>query len=325
MLLPMTGSRNVRHLKGLAALGRLQAGVVTRSQLRGWGIESWHVEEHIRALRWRKEAAELVTLHTGPLTPRGELWAAVLGASGQVALGSWTGLALRGLRGWNRPGIHLVVPRGAKPGYRRGVVVHESRRFCPEDVVVVEGLPVFTVERCAVDAAAWQPSPRTAVGLLAAVVQQRLSTPEHLWDQLDRVGRVRHLRIMQLSLHDIQGGADALSEIDFARLCRSRDLREPSRQRRRRDARGRLRYLDVEWQLGGGRRLVVEIDGVGHMEVVRWYDDLMRDAELLPDTRTITLRLPAMAVRAEPERVVSLLERYLPAVRSPVRHGPPAF
>ncbi|MFI2105155.1 hypothetical protein ACH436_17830 [Isoptericola sp. NPDC019693] len=307
----MTGSRDFLDVPGLADLLRRQHGVATRAQLRRLGITPTHVSSQVAARRWRTLTSDLVLLHTGPSTRAAQLWAAVLDPEPPVAVGSWTGLAEHGLVGWDRPGLHVVVPRGARTRRLPGVVVHESRRFCPEDVVSVHGRPVFRVERCAVDAAAWQRSGRTAVGLLAAVVQQRLSTPARLWEQLDRVGKVRHRRLMQLSLHDIEGGADALSEIDFARLCRARDLPEPARQAQRRDARGRYRYLDAEWLLADGRRLLVEIDGVGHLEVTRWYDDLMRDAELLPDERTVRLRFPAAAVRAEPGRVGDVLTRHL--------------
>ena len=106
------------------------------------------------------------------------------------------------------------------------------------------------------------------------------------------MGSVRHRATMRRALADIAGGADSLAEIDFARLCRSVGLPEPSRQVRRRDASGRWRYLDVEWRMPRGR-LVVEIDGIGHMERERWYDDLLRDAEIGTDRRTVRLRLPA--------------------------------
>lgn len=38
-----------------------------------------------------------------------------------------------------------------------------------------------------------------------------------------------------------------LAEIDLARLCRRFGLPVPSRQERRRDASGRVRYLDAYW------------------------------------------------------------------------------
>lgn len=308
----MTGSRTVMTaVPVLRDLVRRQHGVVTRHQLRALHVDRDDVANHLAALRWQAVTPTTVVTYTGPLEPRTRLWASVLACPDAVAVGSWTALAAHGLRGWDRDGTHIVVPRGARFERVPGTIVHESRRFAPEDVVSVDGLPVHRVERCAIDAAAWQRSPRTAVGLLAAVVQQRLTTPERLHEQLDRVGKVRFAGLMRLSIADISGGADALSEIDFARLCRSGDLPEPVRQVRRTDSRGRTRFLDVEWQLDRGRRLVVEIDGVGHMATERWYDDLLRDAELGASPGTVSLRLPAMAVRAEPERVLAILRTHL--------------
>ncbi|MFC8921178.1 hypothetical protein [Cellulosimicrobium sp. NPDC057127] len=307
----MTGSREVHRVPGFARLRAEQAFVATRAQLRALGITPGHVATQLRARRWTQVSSDVVLLHNGPPTARSELWIAVLGAPEPVAIGSWTALALHGLTGWPRPGVHVVVRRGARTVRRAGLVVHESRRPAPEDIVRLDALPVHRVERCAIDAAAWQTSARTAVGLLAAVVQQRLTTPDRLGEQLDRVGKVRFHRLLRAGIADIRGGADALSEIDLVRLCRSHGLPEPRRQARRQDARGRTRYLDAEWRLPGGRRLVVEVDGVGHMEVARWYDDLLRDAELGQGDGTTTIRLPASALRVEPRRVVAILARHL--------------
>lgn len=307
----MTGSRNYERTPGLVQLARRQHAVVTRGQLSGVGITARHVASQLAARRWRTVTSDVVVLHNGPLPREAELWVAILDAEPPVALGSWTGLAKHGLRGWDRSGTHIVVPRGAKTRRLPGVIVHESRRPAPEDIVRVDRLPVHTAQRCAVDAAAWQESPRTAVGLLAAVVQQRKASPEQLWDQLERVGQVRFRDLMRRSVADIQGGSDALSEIDFVRLCHRNGLPEPRRQEHRIDSRGKQRFLDAEWILDGGRRLVVEIDGIGHMEAARWYDDLLRDAELHTGDRTIRLRLPAAAARTEPERVLAILSRHL--------------
>ncbi|WP_407316852.1 hypothetical protein UQW22_10465 [Isoptericola halotolerans] len=202
-------------------------------------------------------------------------------------------------------------PGGAAPDRYPWLVVHESRRLCEEHVTTRAGLPVHTIARAAVDAAAWQRSWRTAAGLMAAVVQQRLASTDELFGMLDAVGKVRHRRTMRLALADIAGGADSLAEIDFVRLCRDAGLPEPSRQSVRTDARGRRRFLDVEWRLGGGRRFVVEVDGVGHLERDRWYDDLLRDAEIGADAATVRIRLPAMAARHEPGRVVAIVRRHL--------------
>lgn len=296
---------------GLRELARRQAGVVSRRQLGALGVTAGHIEHQVRACRWRRTSRDVVVLHRGPLSRRSRLWVAVLGAPPGAVVGAWSALELHGLEGWGREQVHVVLSRGQRAYRHPWLVVHESRRLTDDDRDVVGGLPVHTVARAAVDAAAWQPSARTAAGLLAAVVQQRRATPDDLFAVVDRAGRVRHRQVMRWALADIGGGAQSLAEIDFARLCRDGGLPEPTRQQVRRDARGRRRFLDVEWRGRDGRRLVVEIDGVGHLERTRWYDDLLRDAELGSDGRTVRLRLPAMAARLEPDRVLAIVERHL--------------
>ncbi|MGW8565911.1 hypothetical protein [Isoptericola sp. NPDC055881] len=308
----MTGSAHLyRVLLGLRDLARRQRGVVTRAQVGALGMTPGHVEQQLRALRWRSLSEQVLVVHRGPLARDARLWAAVLGAPRGSVVGAWTALELQGLEGWTRDPVHLVVARGAKPDRHPWLVVHESRRLRAEDVVDAGGLPVHGVARAAVDAAAWQPTWRTAAGLMAAVVQQRLVTTDDLFAMLDTVGAVRHRKVMRLALADVVGGADSLAEIDFVRLCRDAGLPEPSRQSPRRDLQGRRRFLDVEWRLPGGRRFVVEIDGVGHLERDRWYADLLRDAELGADTRTVRIRLPAMAARYEPDRVLAVVRHHL--------------
>jgi len=308
----MTGSRDVyMKVPVLREIIRRQHGVVTRTQLAALGVGHHEVACHLAALRWRALSEQVIVTHRGPLHRAGRRWAAVLGAPRGSVIGSWSALEVDGLQGWHREPIHLVVPRGAYPDRHPWLVVHESRRLRDEDVVDAGGLPVHSVARAAVDAAAWQRSWRTAAGLMAAVVQQRLVTTDDLFAMLDTVGKVRHRKVMRLALADVVGGADSLAEIDFARLCRDGGLPEPHRQAVRVDARGRRRFLDVEWRLPGGRRFVVEIDGVGHLERDRWYDDLLRDAEIGADAATVRVRLPAMAARYEPDRVLAVVRHHL--------------
>ncbi len=301
----------LRTNEALARLAARQAMALTRGQLHGLGVHPRHLDGHFKAGRWREPVEGVVVLHCGPPPPATARWVAVLAAGRDAALCSWTALALHGLAGWDRTSVHVVVPRGRHVPQMSWVTVHESRRHHPADVQQHDGIPVHGIERAAVDAAAWTRSPRTATGVLAAVVQQGLTRPERLLIALDDAGRVRHRRRLQLALADISGGAQALSEIDFARLCRAAGLPEPVRQRVRRDTSGRRRYLDVEWRLPSGRVLVLEIDGVGHLQVERWYDDLLRQAELVIDGPHQVIRLPASAVRLEPQRVLRILARAL--------------
>lgn len=317
----MTGRRDVfERVPGLAELGAAQSDVCLRSQLGRLGVDSQAISCHVEQLRWRPVGPLLVVLHRGPLPRNARHWAVLLNAGERAVLGAWSALAEWGLRGWGRDATHVVVARGSDPpplpaAVVGTVVVHESRRHGEQDIQVRHGLRLHSVERSAVDAGAWSLTDRSACGVLAAVVQQRLTVADRIAAELDTVGRVRRVRLMRAAVSDIGGGSQALSEIDFVRFCRRRGLPEPARQVVRRDAAGRRRYLDVEWRLPGGRSLALEIDGVGHMEPTRWYDDLLRTAELLAGGTAEPVRLPALAVRVEPDRVERILRTLLGLVR----------
>ena len=161
--------------------------------------------------------------------------------------------------------------------------MHESRRLKPECHVRDAGLPCTAAARSAIDAAAWQPWPRFACAMLAAVVQQRLCTVNDLDQALRYVGRVRHKAHVREALRDIPGGAEALSEIDLIRLCRrfggwshtarsggrietvgdATSTRSGTPGRPGRGSRGRWRHhLDVEnWQADMRRERAVVITG----------------------------------------------------------------
>jgi hypothetical protein len=140
--------------------------------------------------------------------------------------------------------------------------------------------------------------------MLAAVVQQRLTTVGALDAAMRIVGRVRHKAFMRLALRDIAEGAQALGELDVSRMCRRFGLVTPHRQSQRRDAQGRLRYLDAEWELVGGRVGVLEIDGRHHLEVEHWEADMKRERAVVVSGRTV-LRATNLEVRLEPAAIVA--------------------
>lgn len=118
---------------------------------------------------------------------------------------------------------------------------------------------------------------------------------------------------MQLGLLDCAGGSQSLAEIDLVRTCRTAGLPAPEQQARRRDSRGRWRYLDALWRCRRGS-LWLEIDGIGHMERERWYDDLLREAEVGARQDEIRIRLPSSAVRHDGVRVAVIIARHLQAL-----------
>jgi len=293
---------------GVAATAAQQGGCLSRAQLAALGVSPDRVARQVRAARWQRVGPLVVATTTGPLERRGQQWAAVLAAGPRAALCGLSALEAHGLRGWERPEIGVRVPRGRDVAGPPWVRATSSRR--PARVVRRGGLPVLAVEDAAVEAAGAARSPSTAGGLLAAVVQQRLTTPARLRAAVLAAGPVRHRRELLAVLDDVEGGAQALSEVRLVRLCRTAGLPVPAQQLVRLDGGGRRRYLDALWELDDGRRVLLEVDGVGHVEEARWYDDLLRAAEVAR-AGEVVLRLPARALRVEPERVVALLRRHL--------------
>ena len=95
-----------------------------------------------------------------------------------------------------------------------------------------------------------------------------------------------------------------MAEIDLGVVCRRGGLLAPTRQRRRTDRLGRVRYTDAEWDLPDGRTLVLEVDGAFHMEVEHWSADLARQRAVTSPRRTV-VRCTALELRLQPESVVA--------------------
>jgi hypothetical protein len=141
-------------------------------------------------------------------------------------------------------------------------------------------------------------------------VQQRLTSPQRLRSAVIAVPNLRHRRALLHAVGDIEMGAEALSELDLVQLCRRHGLPLPIQQSVRVEPSGRRRYLDAEWRLADGRRVIVEVDGAVHLAPRRWFDDQLRQNELAL-TGSLILRYPSVVVRTEELLVVGQLRRAL--------------
>ncbi|HLI41975.1 MAG TPA: DUF559 domain-containing protein [Streptosporangiaceae bacterium] len=272
---------------------------LTKDQLR------WRVQTG----RWQQPCRGVFVAHSGPLSDEQALRVALTWAGPGAALAGLTAARLDGLAGFGdglrfaQAPIHLLIPFGHKPRSQRPrleVVVHHSRTLGPHDVHPVREPRRTRIARSLVDAAAWMPAERGAMGVLAAGVQQRLVRVEDLADALRRNPRLRRRRLLAVALGDIAGGAQALSELDFTRqVIRRHRLPEPSRQTARRDRHGRRRWIDVCWD---GWKVLAEIDGAQHMDALQYWDDMDRANDLEIDGYRV-LRFPAWLVRRQPELV----------------------
>jgi hypothetical protein len=247
---------------------------------------------------------KVILLHNDEPARRETFEIARVNASPRAVFTGFTAAELLRLTGWRRDTVQLLVPQG---------VPVPRMAFAP--VRIHRGIPVTSRGPCdalpaaLVRAASVVSEPGTACGLLAAGVQQRLVRADDLTDALAGQPRVRHRKLLQLAVADIGQGAQALSEIDFVRLCRRHRLPLPRLQAIRSGPFGR-RYLDAEWDLPGGGTLAVEIDGALHLVPATWWHDQLRQNELVLAGCTV-LRYPSVVVRTDPERVVEQLKRAL--------------
>lgn len=269
----------------------------------GRGHVRWMVERG----RWQRPYKGVIVLHPAQLTHDERLWCALIAHGPEATTAGLTAAELDGLRGFSTPTQHLLVPRGRNPRAMPGVKVHSSERLSERDIHPVR-LPRRTrIQRSIIDAATWAVTPLQTQGILAASVQQKLVTPEAL--QLAIAPRLTLPRrgLIVETLRDVAGGSLSEYEVLFVRMCRENRLPMPTRQVRRRDSSGRMRYLDAVFD---DYDLVAEIDGQQHMDVLAWWEDMDRNNAVVVDDGKSLLRFAGFALRHQRNRVASVLQRY---------------
>ncbi|MEX0429028.1 hypothetical protein AB3X52_15480 [Nocardioides sp. DS6] len=286
-----------------------QAGLLTRVQLREVGVERWHITHRVSTERWQALTPSVIATTTGELSNAQRLWLGVLHGGDGSMLGGLTAAERLGLERWHRDTITVLVPYANDvPAPLDGYRFVRSRRPLAELRERSSDVPCCQIEPAVLLFAAAERSARTAQGVLAAVVQQQRTDAAALSSWLDRLAPLRRAALFRRTLLEISGGAQSLAEMDVKRLCRAHGLALPTRQVKRRDAEGRLRFTDCEWVLPDGRIVDLEVDGLFHMEVEQWEDDLARQRALSGSGRTI-VRCTSREVRDDPGRIAADLRR----------------
>lgn len=280
---------------------------MTRSEIR-WRVASG---------KWQSPCNGVLVTHSGPLTESQMQRVALIATGPRSALGGLTAAWLDGFKGFGdtapvteRP-IHLLAPFGYTHRAELPLPtmkVHYTRVLTNLDIHPVREPRRTRMARSLVDAASWRSTDRGAMALLAAGVQQGRTRVSDLRAVLDRIRTVRRRRLMYEILADIEGGAQALSELDFTRaVVRRFGLPEPSRQVGRRDSRGRQRWIDAVWE---EQKVIVEIDGAQHIAPLDQWDDMERDNDFNAEGYRV-LRFPAWLVRQHPEYVAAKIAKAL--------------
>jgi very-short-patch-repair endonuclease len=293
-----------------------QHGIVTYAQaVRHKGRA--HLRNEIDRGRWRRVANGVITT-TPRLSQPQQYWVAILTCGRGAVLAGLAAARAGGLRVTSRRlTIDVLVParRNARPRptllttEMPGIRVHRSQTLSRESVL--HNPPRTAMARSVVDAAQWALHEREAQQIVASACQQRLVSPEEILQAVQNQPRARRRGLARDTAMDALGGATALSEIDFVKLCRRHRLPEPDLQERRNDASGRTRYLDAYWRQA---RLHVEVDGAHHMDARHWAADMLRQNEVWLEGDRV-LRFPAFLVRTDPLAVVTQLRAALQGSR----------
>ena len=255
--------------------------------------------------QWRRMAHGVFLAAPGPALDEQYLWAAALygGASGMLS-----GQAALVAHGWTverRCDIDVLVRRSThaysegKPEWLR---LHRTT-VMPR--VAKGGIPRARVPSATIDAAAWADTDAESELIVISVLRQRLATGTELSSELeDRPSVKRRKKVLTL-IEEFDSGITSMNELRFARLCREHGIREPDRQVRRRDSRGKLRRIDVYWDAEG---VVVEIDGVGHSDLEVEMDDDYRQNSLVISGDRIFLRVSTATLRHDSDTFITQLK-----------------
>lgn len=280
------------------ALISSQEGMVARRQLTRHGIEWEQVDHQVRTGRWTERTPRVISTVTGELTRSQREWLAVLHAGERSMLGGLTAAGRQGLTGWDRDAVTVYVDDELSFEPVNGVRFFRSRR--PFDLLrhPRPGIPVCRLEPAVLLFAAYQTTPRPAHGAIAAVVQQRLTTPERMVEWVDLLRPLRWAKPFKRTLSDIAGGAHSGAELDVRRMCRRYGLPLPTGQRARFDRAGKRRWTDCEWDLPDDLTLVLEVEGGFHLDVRAAMADHRRARRIITRHRVV-VRCSAYEVRHE--------------------------
>lgn len=264
-----------------------QAGMLSQTHFDELGVTRGFVRSQLRARRWSQRTSSVFSTTTGPLSEEQRLWLGVLHAGPTALVGGLTAAEAHGLKGWRREAVTVLVDDELSFDPVDGIDFFRTRRPLKvmRDPQCV--LPTCRVEPAVLLFAGYERNRRTAHGLLAAVVQQRLTSVDLLDVWLRQMRPLRRAPEFRGLFADLRGGAQSRTEVDLRDACREFRVALPDSQCPRRDRAGRQRFTDAEWRLPDGAVLVLEVDGAFHDDVLQGAADRTRHRRLTSRTRLV--------------------------------------
>ena len=276
---------------------------MTRRSCERSGWTDGQIDHEIRYGRWHAPASGVVALQNADADPRP---AAVAGRPARRrAAPSLTHLTACRAAGLEWTGdddtIDVLTPKGDLVEPLDGFFFHQTRRPYQHWLrPTPSGPPRLPIEHAALLTAERDRSLRRAIGLLAACVQQGLTTADRLILTKPQIRKLRHG-------DDLRARARATSPAAPSRSPRSTSAcsaRRPGSRRRRARRCGPTPTAGVatstaSGELPDGRVVVLEVDGSFHLQVGNWWRDMKRERAVVLSASTV-LRCASIELRLEP-------------------------
>jgi very-short-patch-repair endonuclease/predicted transcriptional regulator of viral defense system len=275
--------------RAILSIASRQHGVVTRAQLAAAGIPMGVVERRLALKKLRRlyrgvylaapiESAHARTLAAvlacGALTDDGFLATTTVGEA--HAVGShWSALRLFGLaRSGLDPASSVNVTVAGRDPRRPGIRIHRVPSLPPNEITMVDGVPVTTAARTLLDLSGGL-SARDLERLVIEALGSRLTTKAELVELLARYPHRRGAATLRMVLGaDNPGLARSEAERLFRTFVREGGLPEP-------EVNVVIGGFEVDF-LWRDQRLIVEVDGAAyHSTSDRFETDRRRDRTLV--------------------------------------------
>jgi predicted transcriptional regulator of viral defense system/very-short-patch-repair endonuclease len=241
----------------IAKLAERQHGVVALAQLRALPLSASGVRSRVARGNLHRIHRGVYAVGWPGLTGRGRQMAAVLAYVPGTVLSHRSGAGLWALRPDNRASVEISVPRLGIHS-RPGIDVH-ARTLDPEDVTIVDGIPVTTVARTLVDLGDVT-SRRNVERAVEQAEILRLFDRRQIDDALHRAGQRRGASVLTSVLEELSG--PTLTETDleeaFLAIVREAGLPDPEVNAPMTLSDGTPVRIDFLWRT---ERLAVETDG----------------------------------------------------------------
>jgi very-short-patch-repair endonuclease len=273
-----------------------QHGVITRAQLLSAGISPKRLTNRIKV-------GEVKRLHRGvflvgpPISPLMMEMAAVLACGGMAVLSYASAGALWAVWPTRSGGMVEVSIAGGRRPRIPGVRVHRLRELRPDEVTVLQGIPVTTAARTLLDLAGRAPR-RDLERALARALRESLVTRSELETLLGRYPARAGTQPVRSLLAGDTAPAVTRSEAEerFLALIRRAQLTSPES-----NVEVCGHEVDFFW---GIQRLIAEIDGFAfHSSREMFESDRRRDAVLAAAGMRV-IRITWRQLQKEPEAVL---------------------